>query len=176
MAKGTSGGNWTIRIEDHSAETLKDLEAAKERILESWGQLGVTNAVDIITDASRIDTDAMRGSFSHQVQKSEDAVYVGSPISYAKFHEWGTGTYHDSSDGKQGRKGWWVYVPGDTDHQVGNGKVYSKQEALKIMFALRAKGLDSRITQGVKPLHMLKNGIGDHISDFKKIAEDELKK
>lgn len=165
-----------IRIEDHSEDILRALEEKKEAVLEAWGQQGVSYVKNEITAAGRRDTGNLVNSFSHQVKEDEGAVYVGSPVSYAYFHEMGTGAYHDDSDGKQGRKGWWVYVPGDETHQVGNGKIYTKAEALRIMHALRNEGLDAHITQGVKPVHMVKNGIGDHVEQFKGIAETILKK
>lgn len=141
--------DFTIRIEDHSGEVLKNLEAAKERILESWGQVGVTHVKDVITAASRVDTGAMRNSINHQVANDENAVYVGSNSSYAPFHEFGTGIYLESDDGRQGRQTPWSY-------QDSHGEWHR--------------------TRGMKPIHMIKNGIGDHISEFKQIAENELKK
>lgn len=139
----------TIRIEDHSGDILRALEEKKAQILEAWGQQGVTNVKNVITAESRVDTGAMRNSINHQVQESESAVYVGSNNEYIKFHEYGTGIYLESDDGRQGRQTPWRYQDRD-----GNW----------------------HITRGMKPIHMLKNGIGNHISDFKKIAEQELKK
>lgn len=139
----------TIRIEDHSGDILRALEEKKAQILEAWGQQGVTNVKNVITAESRVDTGAMRNSINHQVANDENAVYVGSNSSYAPFHEFGTGIYLESEDGRQGRQTPWRYQDRD-----GNW----------------------HITRGMKPIHMLKNGIGNHVSDFKKIAETELKK
>lgn len=139
----------TIRIEDHSGDILRALEEKKAQILEAWGQQGVTNVKNVITAESRVDTGAMRNSINHQVANDENAVYVGSNSSYAPFHEYGTGIYLESDDGRQGRQTPWRYQDRD-----GNW----------------------HITRGMKPIHMLKNGIGNHVSDFKKIAETELKR
>lgn len=138
-----------IRIEDHSSDILRALEEKKAQILEAWGQQGVTNVKNVITAESRVDTGAMRNSINHQVQESESAVYVGSNNEYIQFHEYGTGIYLESDDGRQGRQTPWRYQDRD-----GNW----------------------HITRGMKPIHMLKNGIGNHVSDFKKIAETELKR
>jgi phage gpG-like protein len=88
----------------------------------------------------------MRNSINHQVSESESTVYVGTNQEYAIYHEYGTGIYADNG---QGRKTPWRYVDAE-------GKGHT--------------------TRGMKPIHMLKNGIGDHISEFKRIAENELKK
>lgn len=139
----------TIRIEDHSGDILRALEEKKAQILEAWGQQGVTNVKNVITAESRIDTGAMRNSVNHQVQESESAVYVGSNNEYIKFHEYGTGIYLESDDGRQGRQTPWRYQDRD-----GNW----------------------HITRGMKPIHMLKNGIGNNIPEYKQIAEDILKR
>lgn len=138
--------NFTVRVEDHSGEVLKELDAHIDRILETWGQVGVTHVKDVITAASREDTGAMRNSINHQVANDENAVYVGTNQEYAIYHEHGTGIY---AEGGKGRKTPWSY-------QDSHGEWHR--------------------TRGMKPIHMIKNGIGDHISEFKQIAENELKK
>lgn len=139
--------DFTIKITaDHSDEVLRDLEGAKERILEAWGQQGVSYVKDVITAAGRIDTGAMRNGISHQVDNGESKVYVGSNTEYAIYNEYGTGIY---AEGGKGRKTPWFYVD---SHGEGH------------------------FTHGMKPIHMFKNGIGDHLSEFKQIAENELKK
>ena len=138
--------DFKIRIEDHSGEVLRELEQKKAQILEAWGQQGVTNVKNVITAASRVDTGAMRNRINHQVQESESAVYVGTNNEYAIYHEYGTGIY---AEGGKGRQTPWSYQDKD-----GNW----------------------HRTRGMKPIHMIKNGIGDHISEFKQIAEKELKK
>lgn len=138
--------NFTVRVEDHSGEVLKELDTHIDRILEMWGQVGVTHVKDVITAASRVDTGAMRNSINHQVANDENAVYVGTNQEYAPYHEYGTGIY---AEGGRGRQTPWSY-------QDSHGEWHR--------------------TRGMKPIHMIKNGIGDHISDFKRIAEDELKK
>ena len=141
--------NFTVKVEDHSGEVLKELDAHIDRILETWGQVGVTHVKDVITAASRVDTGAMRNSINHQVANDENAVYVGSNSSYAPFHEFGTGIYLESDDGRQGRQTPWSY-------QDSHGEWHR--------------------TRGMKPIHMLKNGIGNKIPEYKQIAEDILKR
>ena len=136
----------TIKItEDNSAEVLRELESRKEAILEAWGQQGVSHVKEIITRESRVDTGAMRNSITHQVVDSEDAVYVGTNNEYAIYNEYGTGIY---AEGGKGRKTPWRYVD---DRGEGHWTV------------------------GMKPIHMIKNGIADNIDEFKRIAEKMLK-
>lgn len=75
--------DFKIRIEDHSGDVLRKLEQRKTAILETCGQTAATHAKNIITRFSRVDTGAMRNSINHQVQSSEDAVYVGTNNEYA---------------------------------------------------------------------------------------------
>ena len=138
--------DFEIRVVDHSGEVLKELDAKIERILEAWGQQGVSYVKQVITAESRVDTGTMRNSFSHQVDAGENTVYVGTNNEYALYHEYGTGIYADNGKGRQTP---WVY-------QDAHGEWHR--------------------TRGMKPIHMIKNGIGNHVNDFKKIAEDELKK
>lgn len=138
----------TFRVIDHSGEVLAALEEKKEVILEAWGNQGVSNVKEIITRESRVDTGAMRNSITHQVEAAESTVYVGTNSEYAIYNELGTGIYLESEDGRQGRQTPWVY-------QDERGKFHR--------------------TRGMKPIHMLKNGIGNNIGEFKKIAEDMLK-
>ena len=139
--------DFTIKVTaDHTAGVLRDLDNAKERILEGWGQNGVSYVKQIIEREGRIDTHNMIDNVSHEVKTDESKVYVGTPVDYAVYNEYGTGIY---AEGGKGRKTPWFYVDA---HGEGHW------------------------THGMKPIHMFKNGIGDHLSEFKQIAENELKK
>lgn len=131
---------------DNSAEVLRELESRKEAILEAWGQQGANYVKEIITKEGRVDTGAMRNSITHQVEDSESAVYVGTNSEYAIYNEFGTGIY---AEGGKGRQTPWRYVD---DRGEGHW------------------------TRGMKPIHMIKNGIADHIDEFKRIAEETLKR
>ncbi len=75
--------DFDIRIEDHTGEVLKELDSRVEAVLEKWGTNGVSYVQNIITREGRVDSNAMRGSITNVVQKSEDAVYVGTNNEYA---------------------------------------------------------------------------------------------
>ena len=131
---------------DNSAEVLRELDSKIEAILEALGIQGVGAVVDIITSESRVDTGAMRNSISHQVDAGDKSVYIGTNIEYAIYHELGTGIYLEGGGGRQTP---WAY-------KDANGEWHR--------------------TRGMKPIHMIKNGVSGSVNDFKSIANDILKK
>ena len=92
-------------VSDNTAELLSALETQVEAALEACGNQAVSHAQKNITEASRVDTGAMRNSITHEVDGS--TCYVGTNIEYAIYHEYGTGIY---ADGGNGRKTPWFYV------------------------------------------------------------------
>ena len=89
---------------DRSDEAKKRLSEAIEAALEAIGNQAVSHAKSIVTRESRVDTGAMRSSISHNVDMSENAVYVGTNMEYAIYHELGTGIYISG-----GRQSPWAY-------------------------------------------------------------------
>lgn len=132
------------RVVDHSDEIRRRVENVKEAILTEWGTQGSSYVSRIITKESRVDTGAMRDDVSPQVSMSESAVYIGTAVEYAIFHEYGTGIYLEGGGGRQTP---WFYVD---NHGEGHW------------------------TRGIKPIHMFKNGISQNIDKFKKMANDKL--
>ena len=130
---------------DNSEAVLQELSTKREAILEAWGIHGVGAVQDIITSESRIDTGAMRNGISHQVDLNDQSVMIGTNIEYAIYHELGTGIYLEGGGGRQTP---WAY-------QDANGEWHR--------------------TRGIKPIHMLKNGVSGSAEDFKSIANDILK-
>lgn len=148
--------SFTIRIEDHSADVLKELEERASAALEACGKQGMSHAVAIVTrgvprhpDSWYVPTGALRNSINHQVVESEKTVYIGTNDPSAPYNELGTGIYLESDDGRTGRQTPWMYRGSD-------GQMH--------------------ITRGMKPLHMLKNALANNIPEYKKIMEDELKR
>ena len=94
-----------VNYSDHTKEVLREAETAIKAALEAAGGQAVTHAKNIITEHSRIATDAMRGSISHQVE--DRACYVGTNVEYAVFNEMGTGVYIAG-----GRQSPWSYQDG----------------------------------------------------------------
>jgi len=95
-----------FHLTDNSPATLQAFERATKAALEACGQQGASNAKQIITEAGRIATGAMRNSVSSTVTGKN--AYIGTNISYGKFHEMGTGVYIGG-----GRKTPWAYQGAD---------------------------------------------------------------
>lgn len=130
---------------DNTEAVLQELSTKLEAILEAWGIQGVGAVQDIITSESRIDTSAMLNSISHQVDLNDQSVLIGTNVEYAIYHELGTGVYLEGGGGRQTP---WAY-------QDANGEWHR--------------------TRGIKPIHMIKNGVSGSVNDFKSIANDILK-
>lgn len=125
-------------------KVLEAMSDAVERGLEAIGLTAEGYAKETITEAGRIDTGLMRNSISHRVKEEENAVYIGTNVEYAVWHEVGTGIH--AADG-QGRKTPWAF-------QDKNG--------------------DWQYTRGVKPLHFLRNAAANHTEEYKNIIQASL--
>lgn len=160
---------------DNIDAVIAELQRKRLIALEAVGMMGESYTKANITAAGRVDTGQYRNSITHTVKDNE--VYVGSNLNHALFNEIGTGTYNEN-----GRKGWWVYVAGqDTETATAHRnpqsavKVYTKAQAYAIMMSLRAKGLDARMTNGIKPIHALQKAVSEHQSNYAAQIEDILK-
>lgn len=134
-----------VKVETH-ADLFKDaVKEAVEAALEAVGLQAEGYAKANITAAGRVDTGELRNSVTHQVEESEQAVYIGSNLEHAIYNEVGTGIY---AEGGGGRKDPWVYVD---DKGVGHWTV------------------------GIKPIHFLKDAAADHGDEYRQIAESVMK-
>ena len=111
-----------------------EIEKKQIEILDAIGQQAVSNAKINITDAKRIDTGILRNSIKHTV--SGGTVFIGTPEEYGVWHEVGTGSH--ATDGN-GRKGYWVYVPGEKYERKGDKKIYTLREAIALAAQIRKK-------------------------------------
>lgn len=135
----------TVKFIDNSDKAKQALREGIEAALEAIGNQCVTYAKQNITAAGRVDTGALRNSVSHLVKIEDEAVYVGTNQEYAVFNEMGTGIH---TDGGGGRQTPWVY-------QDARGEWHT--------------------TRGIKPIHFLRNAAQDHVDEFQRIAEQEIK-
>lgn len=103
-----------IKFTDNSDETLAKVGEAAEAALEACGLQATSHAKQNITAASRVNTGAMRNSITHRV--SGNNCYIGTNISYAKFHEMGTGVHISG-----GRKSPWAYQDGNGNWHMTRG-------------------------------------------------------
>lgn len=176
-----------ITVEDNSSEFIHAMEQQLKTALEMVGEQAASHAKQILTDAqvyggvnlkaygeknnSRVDTGRLRNSISKAVVGND--VYIGTNVDYAPYHELGTGIYASEAGG---RRGWWVYVEGQTRSSRRGTKTYAtREEALRVVAILRSKGLDAHATNGLYPLHFLKKSVSNYADEYKRILETYLK-
>ncbi|WP_370804298.1 HK97-gp10 family putative phage morphogenesis protein [Gemmiger formicilis] len=109
-----------IRLEDHSDEVYKELEAACQRALEKCGTVAEGYAKKLCP----VDTGNLRNSITHMVNDGEKAAYVGTNSEYGVYVECGTGIYYPG-----GRQTPWTYQDENGDWHLTHGqraKPYTK--------------------------------------------------
>lgn len=94
----------------------------------------------------------LKGSYDKQVDEGKGEARIGSPLEAAYWEEWGTGEYAAHGDG---RKGWWIYIPGQAS--MGGGQTYAtKEEAEEMAAYIRAvHGKEAIVTNGRRPNYTL---------------------
>jgi HK97 gp10 family phage protein len=166
-----------IKLTDNFDKILSELTKTKQAALEAVGQQVESYAKANVKASGLIDTGRLINSITH-VSKThagtsrryktdkngviiadrdvqittddEDTVTVGTAVSYAPYHEYGTGIY---AEGGTGRKTAWRYMT--FNRQTG------KYEAVW--------------TRGTKPKHFLRNAIVNHQDQIKQIVEQYLR-
>ena len=144
--KFTSNVDATIEAKNEAIEAA--LEAIGNQCV-SHAKQNITKGVPRNAESWYTPTGNLRNSISHLVDIAEECVYVGTNVSYAIYNEYGTGKYAESDNGAKGRQSPWAYKGSD-------GKVHW--------------------TNGIKPLHFLRNAVQDHTDEYQKIAEQYLKR
>lgn len=115
----------------------------------------------------------LHGTWNHVVDESRKEATVGNPLQLAIWMEMGTGEYALKGNG---RKGYWVYVKGNSSVTEANpGKSRTLQEAKLAVALLRSRGLDAHLTKGQKPRRMLFNAFNSKKSAIIRRAEQILK-
>ena len=89
-----------IDVVNNSVQVGEAFRAACLRALERCGM----EAEGYAKDLAPVDTGRLRNGISHQVDDSENAVYIGTNVSYAPYVELATGIYAEG-----GRPTPWVY-------------------------------------------------------------------
>ena len=156
-----------ITLEDHSDEVLEALESACQRALEKCGLVGEGYAKKLCP----VDTGNLRNSITHTVSDGEKAAYIGTNSEYAVYIECGTGVHSPAKI-----SGYWVYVVGNENYKSKNpGKRYTYEKAKQIVAILRSQGLDAHMTDGRRATPYIKPAVADHIAQYNRIIEKELK-
>lgn len=99
----------------------------------------------------------LKGSYAAKVDEAKGEAQVGSPMEAAYWEEWGTGSYAAHGDG---RKGWWIYIPGQPS--MGGGMTYhDENEAMMMAAYIQSKyNKKAYVTNGRRPNYTLENAFG----------------
>lgn len=139
-----------VEFQDFSIQVKDALDDAVNQFLEEA-------ASELEAQAARNSAFSkdLHGTWNHVVNESKQEATVGNPMELAIWTEFGTGEY--ALEGK-GRKGYWVYVKGNTSVSEANpGRARTLEEAKQAVAILREQGLEAYYTKGQKPRRMLHN-------------------
>ena len=157
-----------VEFQDFSVKCKDALDEAVYDFLE-------TAASELQSEAQRNSAFSrnLHGTWNHVVNESKKEATVGNPMQLAIWMEMGTGEY--ALEGK-GRKGYWVYVKGNSTATEANpGKARTLEEAKLAVAFLREKGLDAYYTKGQKPRRMLWKAFQSKKAAIIRRAEQVLK-
>ena len=157
-----------VEFQDFSIHVKDVLEGSIYKALEEA-------AVELQSQAQRNSdfSKNLHGTWKHVVNESKMEATVGNPMELAIWMELGTGEY--ALEGK-GRKGYWVYVKGNSGVKEANpGKARTLEEAKMAVAILREKGLEAYYTKGQKPRRMLHNAFETKKASLIRIIERNLK-
>lgn len=135
-----------VQLTDNSGRILGDLDAAKERILETIG-LKAEGYAKMLCPVGTVESTGVKGyrggtlrsSITHRVDG--DVLSVGSNVEYAPYVELGTGPHFEAPPE------WEKFA---SDRGSGVGKAY------------------------VRPSPYIRPAIENHVSEYKHIMESEL--
>lgn len=138
-----------IKFLDNSGQVKEAMRDAAVTWLYESSMLVQKDAVKNTTSK----TGQLKGSWDHIVDEGAMKATVGNPSEHAIWQEMGTGEYALNGNG---RKGYWVYVPGGGGGKSGgSSKQYTLQEAKKVVAMLRSQGIPAVYTKGSRPRRML---------------------
>lgn len=108
----------TIKItKDNRDRCLQEIQQALHKSLEECGLVAEGYAKTNLTRQHAVDTGNLRNSITHKVVPSEKAVYIGTPVEYAPYIEFGTGVNYEG-----GRRTSWVYKDKNGWHMTNGMK------------------------------------------------------
>lgn len=159
----------SVRFEDYSIRVTDALDGAAERFLRE-AAFEVEAQTKRTTPTKKTQ---LKGSWASDVNMDAKVAQIGSHLEESFWNEFGTGSYAMHGDG---RKGWWVYIEGQS-RGARNSKVYnSQQEAEEAAeFLRKVKGLPAVVSNGEPPQRTLENAFAAKKNAIIRMAEDILK-
>lgn len=138
----------SVKLENNIVELKDALEAAAIAYLYEAGETleGTTKRNSRPFKRGRYD---VKNSWKRVVDEDKKVCTVGSSLEAAFWEELGTGEHALNKDG---RKGWWVYIEGGSNHK-GKTKSYDTKEEAEAAaeFLRKVKKLDAHATDGMEP-------------------------
>lgn len=131
-----------VKVTDNKAE----VEAAAKEQIVAWLTAIGEDAASTAAERVPVKTGRLKGSISSAVVADENAVYIGTNLDYAIYHEFGTGEY--ASAGSNAKKIPWAF-------QDDKGQWH--------------------MTSGVPARHFLQFGATAHKDEYKGLLEQYLK-
>lgn len=127
-----------VTIDDHSEEVIAQMKEKVNDWLDAIGQ----DAASTAANKAPVDTSNLKNSISHAVVEDEQAVYIGTNVPYAIYHEFGTGEFAEGGS-----------------------------KAKKIPWAFKDKDGKWHYTKGVKARHFIQFGATAHASEYRERLE-----
>lgn len=160
-----------VQFEDFSI----DVKAALDSTTIAWLHEVANEITAQAQRTCQMEDDAgkrLKGSYRNVVDEGKGEAQVGTPLEEGYWEEWGTGEYAAHGDG---RKGWWIYIPGQAS--MGGGQSYSTREEAEQMAAfIKAEhGKTAIVTNGRRPNYTLENAFKTTKNPAIKQLEDMLK-
>lgn len=131
-----------VKITDNTPQVKQEFSRALLRGMWSIGETAARYAREL----TPVDgTARLKNSMTHIEAPEENAIYIGTDVEYAIWHEIGTGIYASKGGGRQTP---WAF-------QDSKGEWH--------------------FTRGVKPKHMLQKAATEHSDEYKRLLESSLK-
>lgn len=130
----------SVTMESHKEEILEEAKSKIFSWLEAIGEDAAHTAANVLTETETIDTGRLKNSISSAVVESENAVYIGTNVEYAIYHEFGTGIYAEKGGGRQtpwmfqDKDGEWHWTHGvKAKHYLQFGATAHKEEYMQML-------------------------------------------
>ena len=140
-----------VQFKDFSFDVKAAIDEETLAWLHTWGSETASQAARNCT-MDDAEGKKLKGSYRSVVDEGKGKATIGSPMEAAFWEEWGTGTYAAHGDG---RKGWWVFIKGQSSK--GGGKSYRTREEAEdaAEFLRNVKQLDAYAINGRRPNYTL---------------------
>lgn len=160
-----------VEFQDFSLEVKAALDSETIAWLHTW-------SAEIEAQAARncaMDGELgrqLKGSYASKVNESKGEAQVGTPMEAGYWEEFGTGEYAAKGNG---RKGWWIYIPGQTSGKGGMSYATREEAEQMAAYIRQVHKKTAIVTNGRRPAHTLENAFATVAPKAQADLEDKLK-